>query len=131
MFHDLTIGDPIATFAETSERAGFYPRNNLASFLQDRDVLDSNRGSLPFRITLARTEQQLAKAVALRAMTFGRRSLDLARAAVVSILIDSICRTHFATFCFTQFVSSFTDRTVRSGTSEASLSVEIAFWTNM
>jgi hypothetical protein len=78
MFHDLNIGDPVATFSETKDHVGFYPRRNIASFLHDPGMLDSNRGSLPFRITLARTEQQLAKAVALRAITFGRRSLELA-----------------------------------------------------
>jgi hypothetical protein len=78
MLHDTPLDDPTVTYAIGQERAGFYPLNNVAAFLENSSLLGSNRGSLPFRITLARTEEQLAKAVALRASTFGRRSLQLA-----------------------------------------------------
>ena len=78
MFHNTSLDDPTSTFAKASDQTGFYPLTSVAPLLDSDALLGSNRGSLPFRITLARTEQQLAKAVALRAMTFGRRSLELA-----------------------------------------------------
>lgn len=78
MLHIPKVLDPLADFEKSTDRTGFYPWNTVAPLVENNEETGSNRGSLPFRITLARTEEQLAKAVALRVLTFGKRSLELA-----------------------------------------------------
>lgn len=78
MFDDSTIDDPLANYSKGTNGSGFYPLSTLDTLMRSEVLLTNHRGSLPFRITIARTQDQLDKAVALRATTFGRKSLELA-----------------------------------------------------
>lgn len=65
--------DPVDRFT------GFYP---IRALTQSSDTAGTSKSTelLPFRITLARTEAQLRRAVSVRASAFGRKSLELATA---------------------------------------------------
>lgn len=78
MLNDSTIDNPLASFSKGNNGSGFYPLPTLDTVMRSEVLLSNYRGSLPFRVTIARTQDQLDKAVALRAATFGRKSLELA-----------------------------------------------------
>ncbi len=68
---------PIASVRD-QPLSGYYPIDSIQQAANHEASPFGATGILPFRITLARTDDQLRRAIAIRAAAFGRKALQLA-----------------------------------------------------